>query len=234
VADLKAAYAKAAKMDIHRLSFKKDGNRLEKDSDTLDLYEVKPNDSLEMKDLGPQIGYRTVFVIEYFGPMLFVLLYALRPAFVYGAAASSVPYKRAALVGIACWVAAPPLPSPTTAHLSQVIHFLKRELETFFVHKFSRPTMPLSNLFKNCAYYWSFGAIIGLAHSLSLPPSVGRLTLLRISSLPSRFCLSICRRCPHWGGSFSRRRGRESDLSRDVTEPSPLWQRAPSPLWLPL
>lgn len=41
------------------------------------------------------------------------------------------------------------------------IHFLKREFETFFIHKFSRPTMPLSNLFKNCTYYWSFGAVIG-------------------------------------------------------------------------
>jgi hypothetical protein len=25
-----------------------------------------------------------------------------------------------------------------------IAHFVKRELETFFVHRFSRPTMPLS------------------------------------------------------------------------------------------
>ena len=42
-----------------------------------------------------------------------------------------------------------------------IAHFIKRELETVFVHKFSRPTMPLKNLFVNCGYYWSFAAVIG-------------------------------------------------------------------------
>ncbi len=30
-----------------------------------------------------------------------------------------------------------------------------------FVHKFSRPYMPLSNLFKNCTYYWAFTLLVG-------------------------------------------------------------------------
>jgi very-long-chain enoyl-CoA reductase len=53
------------------------------------------------------------------------------------------------------------------------LHFIKRELETIFVHKFSRPTMPLLNLFKNCVYYWSFGAVIGwpLCSPAYAPPS---------------------------------------------------------------
>lgn len=39
-------------------------------------------------------------------------------------------------------------------------HFVKREAETLFVHIFSRPTMPLFNLFKNCWYYWAFALFV--------------------------------------------------------------------------
>lgn len=155
VRDLKVAYAKSSKKDINRLSFKQEGGtdasgkasviRLDDDSKTLASYGIQSGTKVTFKDLGPQIGYRTVFLLEYFGPMVFVGLYALRPALIFGAAAASQPYDWVAKMGIIGWMA----------------HFLKREFETIFIHKFSRPTMPLSNLFKNCAYYWTFGAVIG-------------------------------------------------------------------------
>jgi very-long-chain enoyl-CoA reductase len=160
VKDLKKEYAKASKKDIHRQSFKAgaDGKiRLDNDSKALKDLNLGENPTLTFKDLGPQIGYRTVFVLEYLGPMLFVLFYYFRPSFLYGAHASDVKYSNIAKIAVACWVG----------------HFLKREFETFFIHKFSRPTMPLSNLFKNCAYYWLFGASIGypLCSPSYVPPS---------------------------------------------------------------
>lgn len=158
IKDLKIAYSKIYKKSIHRLSFKsgdgKDAVRLDSDDKSLESYGLKDGASLVFKDLGPQINYRLVFLLEYFGPMVFVLLYSIRPALIYGAEASATEFNYVARLGIICWT----------------LHFLKREYETLFIHKFSRATMPLSNLFKNCVYYWTFGAVIG--YPLSNPSFV--------------------------------------------------------------
>lgn len=183
VQELKKEFVKATKKDIHRVSFKIDDAegkavKLDKDSKALKDYNIKDGQSITFKDLGPQIGYRTVFVLEYLGPIIFVALYALRPAFLYGAEAAATPYNWVAKLGIICWI----------------LHFAKREFETFFIHKFSHPTMPLSNLFKNCVYYWSFGAVIGypLCNPTYTPPAetvvhVG-LAIFVLSELGNLIC----------------------------------------------
>jgi len=126
------------------------------------------NDTLEkgcadgvvyIKDLGPQIGWKTVFVVEYVGPLVVYLLFYMRPSFIYGAQKLST-YNPVVHVAAACWS----------------FHYIKRVLETIFVHRFSHQTMPLRNLFKNCSYYWGFAAFVAyfVNHPLYTPPMYGR------------------------------------------------------------
>lgn len=159
--DLKRAFLPTK--SIHRMSFRLVLKGQEKpvtlngDSATLASLGVEDGAELVFKDLGPQIGYRTVFVVEYAGPIAFMLFYAARPSFVYGA--TNVPFGRVQTLFAGLFIA----------------HFVKRELETFFVHKFSLPTMPLMNIVKNSVYYWSFAAFIGyfLCHPLYTAPTHG-------------------------------------------------------------
>ena len=89
-----------------------------------------------MKDLGPQISWRTVFVIEYAGPIfIHPIVYALRP-YIYSNASSEASHLQ------------------TLTMLLIVNHFIKREVETLFVHRFSASTMPFRNVFKNSFHYW--------------------------------------------------------------------------------
>ncbi len=126
---------------------------------------VRDGCELVFKDLGPQIGYRTVFVVEYAGPMIIMALYALFSNRIFFSSVPSVALsieESARTRGVQLlfvWLF--------------ILHFVKRELETFFVHKFSRPTMPLRNIFKNCSYYWCFAAVIGyfLCHPSYVAPS---------------------------------------------------------------
>ncbi|ATY59149.1 3-oxo-5-alpha-steroid 4-dehydrogenase [Cordyceps militaris] len=97
--------------------------------------------------IGPQIAWRTVFLIEYFGPIpIHAAVIAARPYIFPGGDAplSNTQWLSFALI---------------------VGHFLKREFETAFIHKFSASTMPVFNVFKNSFFYW---ATFGLLSALSL------------------------------------------------------------------
>lgn len=95
---------------------------------------------LLVKDLGPQISWRTVFVFEYFGPVILYPLFFYVPA-IYGY--KSIEHTQ----------------TQKFAVVMAICHFLKREYETFFVHKFSNATMPFLYLFKNSAHYWLLAGV---------------------------------------------------------------------------
>ncbi len=96
---------------------------------------VSDGQTLYVKDLGPQIGWKTVFLTEYAGPIF------IHPLFYYlGPKIWHRYYVPSEMQKVACGLA--------------VAHYIKRELETLFVHRFSNGTMPLFNIFKNSTHYW--------------------------------------------------------------------------------
>ncbi|VDP85996.1 unnamed protein product [Schistosoma mattheei] len=115
--------------------------------------------NLYLRDIGPQIGWRTVFLLEYTGPLIiYAIVWLLRQPSLKNnmlPPMSSDFYLRR--VALACWSG----------------HYIKRLLETVFVHRFSHATMPLRNLFVNCSYYFGFALFISYFtnHHLYTPPT---------------------------------------------------------------
>ena len=95
---------------------------------------------------GAQVAWRTVFVVEYLGPLI------IHPVFYLTL----------------------PRPGPsalqTLTFALTMIHFGKRELETLFVHRFSSATMPFANVIRNSAYYWALSGV-NMAYWVYLPSS---------------------------------------------------------------
>ncbi|KAJ3045715.1 3-oxo-5a-steroid 4- dehydrogenase [Rhizophlyctis rosea] len=111
----------------------------------LSTYGINSGDTIIFKDLGAQIGWGTVFLIEYAGPILIHPLLYFFPNIFYGAK-GEVQHSQIQTITLTL----------------VVLHFLKREYETLFVHRFSNDTMPIFNLPKNCAHYWlSSGVLMG-------------------------------------------------------------------------
>lgn len=110
-----------------------------------------------------QISWTTVFLVEYFGPIFITaILYLFRTQI----------YR---------------LDAPVAHHPLQQIgalmvlgHYIKREFETLFVHRFSNATMPFMNLFKNSTHYWIFFGLFNMyffLHPLYTAPQWSDLQL---------------------------------------------------------
>ncbi|KAL1707966.1 3-oxo-5-alpha-steroid 4-dehydrogenase-domain-containing protein [Schizophyllum commune] len=152
VADIKAAiHAKFPKYYATRqkLSVPSDKKALADDAPVKELFSGASQGELVVKDLGPQISWRTVFLIEYVGPLLIHPLFYYYPRVFYGQDvkhSTMQTYAFALIMG----------------------HFIKRELETLFVHRFSHATMPFFNVFKNSGHYHLISGLL-LAFDLYRP-----------------------------------------------------------------
>ncbi|SJX63814.1 related to TSC13-Enoyl reductase involved in very long chain fatty acid elongation [Sporisorium reilianum f. sp. reilianum] len=137
LAELKKQIASASrKLTVERQRITTEDKKplLEDDKPLADLG-VSAGQTLYVKDLGPQIGWKTVFLTEYAGPIF------IHPLFYY--------------LGPKIWHREFVHSKMQTVAMSlAVAHYVKRELETLFVHRFSNGTMPLFNIFKNSTHYW--------------------------------------------------------------------------------
>ncbi|KAL4441371.1 hypothetical protein ABPG74_013666 [Tetrahymena malaccensis] len=103
---------------------------------------VKNGVEVVVKDLGIQLGWTTVFYAEYLGPIIF-----------YGAfyliGRSRGEMSTSQNIGLTLGV----------------LHYVKRILETLYIHVFSRDSMPLASCWKNFLHYWIFfGTFIGVEY----------------------------------------------------------------------
>ncbi|KAI1107404.1 3-oxo-5-alpha-steroid 4-dehydrogenase-domain-containing protein [Jackrogersella minutella] len=161
VEDAKKAVARASKVSDHnRIGiFDPVSKKTIKDRNSLlrEQSEVVKRGELLVKDLGLQIGWRLVYMIEYLGPLLFHPLFlTLRNQFypaVHPFLKDYLPYA--------------PRASDTLSYAQQAAfamitaHFVKRELETMFLHKFSAATMPFAFVFRNSFFYWALAGLLG-------------------------------------------------------------------------
>lgn len=182
-----SAQNKAISKNRLRLTYLKEGKQVPVTSETFfkeqaDLDEIK----LFVKDLGPQVSWRLVFVVEYLGPLLVhSLLYYLstKPSVVLKYSSGSGSYN--------------PFMNKW-AYTLIMGHYLKREFETLFVHQFSQSTMPLFNIFKNSFHYWVLNGAIAFGYfgygfifdDQALFKAYSALKLNNFSALVALFVLS--------------------------------------------
>ncbi|KAI8630986.1 3-oxo-5-alpha-steroid 4-dehydrogenase-domain-containing protein [Xylariaceae sp. FL1651] len=132
----------------------KDPNAVLRDQES-----VMKHGEIMVKDLGKQISWRLVYLCEYLGPLLFHPLFLgvrnqLYPA-VYPYLQGIVPAPTPAAASGAL------SPAQQAAFAMIMAHFVKRELEVLFVHKFSANTMPAAFIVRNSFFYWVFAGLLG-------------------------------------------------------------------------
>jgi very-long-chain enoyl-CoA reductase len=101
-----------------------------------------------------------IYVVEYFGPMLFHALIPLLRKYIYIVYPYDLPDGQVPPLHRVQWILL----------IFFQLHFLKRELETLFLHKFSVNTMPALYVIRNSAFYWLQAGLLG-AYDIYAPRS---------------------------------------------------------------
>ncbi|XP_046703062.1 very-long-chain enoyl-CoA reductase isoform X2 [Silurus meridionalis] len=114
--------------------------------------------TLYFRDLGPRFGWTMVFLSEYVGPLLIYLLFYFRLPYIYTHTHSLT--------------APSPHPAVSLACVCHSLHYIKRLMETVFLHHFTHGTLPVVVIIRNCVYYWGFAAWLAyhINHPLYTPP----------------------------------------------------------------
>lgn len=137
------------------------------DGDKLAFFATDKLVTVYVRDLGPQIAWRTVFLIEYLGPLLIHPIFYFGQKLIYGQTFEHSANQKLLFICV-------------------TLHFIKREIETAFVHKFSLATMPFFNLFKNCSHYWLLSGVL-VAYFSYAPASYTKGSALRTFLFNSSF-----------------------------------------------
>uniref|UniRef100_A0A8C8DK92 Trans-2,3-enoyl-CoA reductase a n=1 Tax=Oryzias sinensis TaxID=183150 RepID=A0A8C8DK92_9TELE len=132
-----------------------------RDEEVLQTLPVGTTAIFYFSDLGPQLTWGTVFLAESVGPLVLYLMFYFRLPFIYSPKYDFTSSKHW-VVHLAC--------------MCHSFHYIKRILETLFVHRISHGTMPLRNIFKNCGYYWCSAAWMAyyINHPLYTTPLYGQ------------------------------------------------------------
>src|SRR6267154_3900760 len=141
----------------------KDSRNLLADNVTLKDAGVVEGGELSVKDLGAQVSWKTVFLVEYVSVMCISWLSATNTSSVGWPTVHSpsnlLPPRdilrrccAAQYASTVCTCMTSVIVIVCSGVISYVLafvilHFAKRELETLFVHRFSHATMPISNIF---------------------------------------------------------------------------------------
>lgn len=90
--------------------------------------------TITFKDLGPQVSFRTLFLLEYLGPLLIYPMFYHFPVYKF------FGYKDERHI----------FPVQTYAMYYWSLYYSKWIMETLFVHRFSHETSCLSTVFRCC------------------------------------------------------------------------------------